>query len=161
MLQLADRAIDISTRALAWVGAVAVTGLLAVTAVQVLLRYGLNDPIFGSEDISTLLLLVLAGSSVAYGARHDAHVSVNLITQIFSPQVTRWTDVVIRLLTVAIVCLAAYALITKACGLQRACLTNNLNIEHRPFYYFLAASMALYAAHTLVDLLLSLAPEPE
>ena len=33
-----------------------------------------------------------------------------------------------------------------------ACITGNLSVQHRPFYYVLAVSMGLYTLHMLVEL---------
>ncbi|MGI9391005.1 MAG: hypothetical protein ACR2O1_13175, partial [Boseongicola sp.] len=53
--------------------------------------------------------------------------------------------------------LATYALVVKACGMTKACITSNLSIEHRPFYYVLAFGMALVGLQITVQLLIGLA----
>ena len=50
-----------------------------------------------------------------------------------------------RLVSLFITALAVYALWNKACGFERACITTNLSIEHRPFYFILAIGMGFYA----------------
>ncbi len=134
-------------------GAVAIAVLVAVTVVAVAWRYGLNDPIFGIEDLSVITLTFVAAAAVAYGGRAGAHVSVNVITFFVGRGVTRWTDAVMRLLTVAICGLAVYALFTRACGIEKACITGNFSIVHRPYYYVLGVAMALYGAHVAVQFL--------
>lgn len=152
----ADRQLGRLAGLLAVVGAVAVVGLMLITVVAVTWRYGLNDPIFGIEDLSVVTLTLVAGSAVAYGARHNAHVSVDVMSYFFGRNVSRYTDAVMRLLVVAIAALATYALFAKACGIEKACITNNFTIEHRPFYYFLGVSLGVYALHMLVQLLIGL-----
>ena len=137
-------------------GALAITGLMAITVVAVFWRYGLNNPIFGIEDLSVITLTIVAAAAVAHGGRTGAHVSVNLIGYVFGRKVTRYTDAVMRVLTVAICALAVYALFTKACGMEKACITGNFSIIHRPYYYVLGLAMAIYCAQMLLHLIVGL-----
>jgi len=61
-----------------------------------------------------------------------------------------------RVLTLGTLLVAGYALIVKACGFEKACITNNLSIEHRPFFYVLAVCMLLFAANVFWQLLVGL-----
>lgn len=117
---------------------------MLITLVGVFWRYGLNNPIFGIGDLSVMTLTIVAGCAVAFGATKQAHVSVNVITIFFGRNVTRFTDVAMRVAAVLITGLAAYALFTKACGFEKACITENLSLEHRNFYRFLGLGMAFY-----------------
>ena len=127
--------------------------LLAVTVIAVFWRYVLNAPIFGIEDLSIVALTVVAAGSVAYGGREGAHVSIDLLGRFLDRGLIRITDAFMRAATAGISFLAAYALVVKACGFEKACITSNLSIEHRPFYYVLAAALALYGLNTGVQLL--------
>ncbi|MDJ0631495.1 MAG: TRAP transporter small permease subunit [Rhodobacter sp.] len=138
-------------------GAAGILVLLGVTVVAVFWRYVLNAPIFGIEDVSIVTLTVVAAGSVAYGGSKGAHVSINLLTYFWGRRVTRLTDAVMRFAVAAIALLAAYALVTKACGLEKACITSNLAIEHRVFFYVLAAAMGLYGVNVAVHLAIGLA----
>lgn len=141
---------------LAVIGAVSIIGLMLITIAAVTWRYGLNNPIFGIEDLSVVTLTLVAGAAVAYGARHNAHVSVDVISYFFGRRVTRYTDTVMRVLAAAIAGLATYALFGAACGIEKACITNNLSIEHRPFYYFLGVALGVYTLHLLLRLAIGL-----
>ena len=116
-----DEQLRLLTVLFAFIGGIAVLALVGITAVAVGWRYGLNNPIFGIEDLSIVTLTVVAAASVAYGGRHQAHVSVNIINQFASRSFTRWTDTLMRLLTFSISAMASYALFTKACGKEKAC----------------------------------------
>lgn len=136
----------------AFVGALGIAALMAITLVAVIWRYGFNNPIFGIGDLSVLTLSIVAAASVIFGARNNSHVSIDVISRFFGRKVRRWTDAVMRLLAVTILTAATYALITKACGFEKACITGNLSIVHRPFYYVLALAMGLYAVQMLIEL---------
>ena len=153
MLAWVDRQLARLSSVIAIIGAVSIVVLMMVTLVAVFFRYVLQDPIFGISDISVLTLAVVAASSVAFGARHDAHVSVDVIRFFAGPKITRVTDVIMRLLSICVLLLAAWALVIKACGFEKACITDNLSIEHRPFFYVLAIAMVFFALQILWQLL--------
>ena len=151
-LRFLTRLLEISTWAFALTGGLAVFLLAMVTIVAVAWRYLLNDPIYGIEDLSVALLIVVAAASVAVGASTGSHVSVEIGNRFIGPRIRAVLNVVMRILTVGIIALASYALIEKSCGHERACITSNLNIVHRPFYYLLSAAMAVYAASEVLKL---------
>ncbi|RMF35527.1 MAG: TRAP transporter small permease [Alphaproteobacteria bacterium] len=134
-------------------GSLAVAGLMLITVVAVIWRYFLNRPIFGIEDISVVTLTVMAAGAVAYGARHRAHVSVDVISHFAGRRIRRLTDLVMRLLALGILALATYALFDKACGAEKACITANFSIAHRPFYYGLGLAFGFYALQMLFELI--------
>ncbi len=135
-------------------GGLALFLLMAVTVISVFWRYVLRDPIFGIEDLSITSLAVLVAAGVGYGAVYGAHISVNVIADVFGRSTTRVTDAIARIAGVAICAYATWGLVKKGtCGLPCGAITQNLSILHEPFYYSLAAAMALYAAvlfHRLV-----------
>jgi len=142
--------------------------LMGITVVSVFWRYALRDPIFGIEDLSTMSLAVIVAAGVAYGAVHGAHICVHIIASVFGRKVTRFTDAFARAAGFSICAFAAWGLVKKGlCGLPCGLLTQNLNIPHEPFFYVLAASMAVYAALLLNRLIVGLAhwsgedPNPE
>ena len=80
-----------------------------------------------------------------------------MIKYFFGRGVTRFTDLAMRALAVGILGLASFALFDKACGFEKACITENLSIAHRPFYYILGVAMGCFALHVLLQLLTGLA----
>lgn len=146
MFALIERSLGYLARMLAIVGSVSTAALVLVTIIAVVWRYVLKNPIFGIEDLSVLLLTLIAAGAVAYGAVTGAHVSVNVIKHVFGRSVTRWTDALMRLLAAAICAMASFALFDRACGIEKACITENLSVEHQPFYYILSLALAVMAA---------------
>ena len=156
MLARIDRGLGHLALTLAILGSLGAVALALVTVIAVFWRYLLKNPIFGIEDLSVLLLTVVAAAAVAYGTGKGAHVSVDVIKHVVGPSVTRWTDALMRLLAAAICALASFALIDRACGIEKACITENLSVEHAPFYYILSLAMAVMAATYAVHCLLGL-----
>ncbi len=131
---------------LAVLGAAAVVFLTGLIVVQVVFRYVFGAPIFGVEDIVRMALAVVVAGSIAYGARHGAHVSVDILQQIASRRLLKYTDVAVKFGGAAIVGLTAVALWQEGeCGFRCGDFTDNLDIIHTPFYNLLAVGMAVYA----------------
>lgn len=145
MLAHWERCLKFIAVSFAAIGGVAVFALMAITVVAVIARYILNDPIFGIEDISVLVLTVVVSASIAYSAWTRFHISVELIELIAGYRMTRICGLLAQLLGAGTVSYIAYALATVgSCGFPCGAVTGNLSIVHVPFYYFLAASMAFY-----------------
>ena len=79
MLARWKRCLELTAITFAAIGGVAAFALMAITDAAVIARYILNDPIFGVEDISVLILTVIVAASVAYSGWTRSHVSVELI----------------------------------------------------------------------------------
>ena len=152
----ADKQLGRAAGLLAWIGAAGIAALMVVTAVAVFWRYALNDPIFGIEDLSIIALTLVAGGAVAYGGRRRSHVSVDILSNFAGRSITRYTDALMRLLALGILGLATWALFDKACGIEKACVTSNFSVEHRPFYYFLGVCIGVYALQILLELVTAL-----
>jgi TRAP-type C4-dicarboxylate transport system permease small subunit len=156
-LKWAEKQLGLLAGLFAISGGVVIAALMLITIIGVFWRYVLNNPIFGIEDVSTMALTIVVAASVAYGAHHHSHVSVNIITMVAGRKVTRITDVLARGLGFATLAVATYALFKKGgCGLPCGAITNNLSIVHSPYYYILAVAVGSYAALLLVHLLIGL-----
>ena len=144
--------------AFAVVGGIALVVLLGVTVAEVFWRYVLNNSLLWAEDLATMSLAVVVAAAIAYGAQEGAHVCVNLIARVAGRRVTRFTDVVARLLAVAVTATTAYALFVHgSCGPACGAATPSVSISHTPFYYALGASLAAYGLLLASQLLLGFA----
>ena len=86
-----------------------------------------------------------------------AHVAVDVLGMVGGRKVTRWTDALVRLLGIFIICMAVYALIRNGlCGILCGYLTSSLAIPHEPFYYFLAFGLSAYGVVLLAELIAGL-----
>ncbi len=153
-LKWLDRAAGI----LAALGAATVVFLTGLIVVQVFSRYVLGAPIFGAEDVVRMALAVVVAGSIAYGARHGAHVNVDVIRQLGGRRLTRYTDLAVKVGGAAIVGTTAFALWEEGtCGFRCGDFTDNLNIVHTPFYNLLAIGMGVYALILAFELIIQLA----
>lgn len=158
LLQTIDKGLGVIAGVFAIAGGLALLALTVVTGVSVFYRYVLRAPIFGTEDASTMILTVIVAASVAWAAVQRGHVSVNIISMAFPRQVTRFTDLLARLVSFGVLAFASYALFVKgSCGMPCGAMTSNLGIIHTPFYYTLGLAMGFYAALVLTQTLIGLA----
>ena len=129
----------------AYIGSFTMASLVGITGVAVVFRYIINDPIFGIYDISEMVLLTTVACSFAYGGREGAHVAVDILNLVGGRRVTRWTDVLVRLLGIGITTVTVYALLVQGnCGLRCGHFTPNLAIPFKPFYIILAFGLGAY-----------------
>jgi len=157
-LHLVEKGLGVIARVFAVAGGLALLALTVVTGVSVFYRYVLREPIFGTEDVSTMVLTVIVAASVAWAATQNGHVSVNIISMWAGRKLTRITDVLARTVSFGVLAFASYALFVKgSCGLPCGAMTSSVGIIHTPFYYMLGLAMGFYAALVLTHLLIGLA----
>lgn len=156
-----DRALGIIDRAARWiayVGSITMVGLVCVTGIAVFFRYVVKDPIFGVYDLSEMILLVTVACSIAYGGRKGAHVAVDILGMFGGRRITRWTDIIVRVLGIAIIAVTVYGLIVQgSCGVRCGHFTPNLAIPFKPFYMILAVGIGAYGLVLLAELIAGLA----
>ncbi len=132
--------------------------LVGLTVVSVFWRYLLNDPIFGITDLSRMSLAVIVAGALAYGGRLGGFVHVDILAVVGGRKVTRYTDIAVRLSGIAILALATYSLREEArCGFECGEFTDNLEIVHTPFYWLMAAAMAIYTLMVVCEFIIGLA----
>ena len=120
-------------------------------------RYILNDPLFGITDISRMSLAVIVMGALAYGGRRGGFVHVDILAAVGGRRVTRYTDIVVRVASIAILALATYSLREEArCGFECGEFTDNLGIVHTPFYWMLTVAMATYVLMLACELAIGL-----
>jgi TRAP-type C4-dicarboxylate transport system permease small subunit len=131
---------------LAVLGGAALLGLAATALVAVFFRYQLRRPIFGAEDLLVMALAVVVAISVVVAGRHGTHVAirVNFGDGLFG----RTVELVGKLIAVGICAFVAFTMLTQACGPEKACVTSNLTLSHRPLYVLLSASFAALSLNT-------------
>mgnify|MGYP001168060031 FL=1 len=142
-------------------GGFVVTALILLTVVQVGFRYLLNSPIRGADDLAQLLLVAVVAFSVAQSGRTGSQVAVEILGTIGGPKITRWTDILVKVLGVVMLIILTLKLIDNgnhAADFGEATLT--LLISFGPFFYLLAFGMALYAVVLIVEIYVHLCGRP-
>ena len=151
--------ISIIDRLVRWLalfcGGLILFALMVVTITDVVFRYALNAPIFGSQDVSVILLVLVVAFSIAYGGRTGAHVSVEVFTRLFNPLIDRIASVFVRVIGAVVMILATWQLyLAGAVATDLAEGTQLLAIPFEPFYYALCVGIGLYAAVLVMEAVL-------
>lgn len=118
-----------------------------------IMRKAMNSPIVGAEDLLILSLVVIVALAVPYGARSGAHIEIEVLESSMSQGFARWSMVCVKLLGLALLIVMAQQLWLAGDGAERfGETTQQLLISYQPFYYMLAASVALYAVVLVLDI---------
>lgn len=143
--------LDRVTRLLALLAGLCLVAMMLVTVVDVIGRYVFNAPIFGAQDLSELLLILVVFGSMAYCGRTDGHVAVDLFVGMFGPALMRWIDVFVALASAGILFVLAWRAYenAKLAELFQAA-SNLLQIPLAPFHMVVGAGAALYGVVMLV-----------
>jgi TRAP-type C4-dicarboxylate transport system permease small subunit len=140
-------------------GMVVLFAMMMLTVVDVVGRYFFNRPVQGTNEITGLLLVLVAASALAFSQIKKGHIRVDLITGRLSPRGQMILDAIAYLF-----CLFGSALITWQTVLRgisymqatRGNLTETLNIPFFPFMLILGLGFFLLAVVALIDFIRSL-----
>ncbi|HCW86076.1 MAG TPA: TRAP transporter small permease [Rhodobacteraceae bacterium] len=118
-----------------------------------IMRKVLNAPITGAEDLLILSLVVIVALSIPFGARAGAHIEIEALEARMSTAFAKWSMIVVKILGAALLFFMAWRL-WHAGGTASKFgeTTQQLLISYEPFYYLLAASVAIYAVVILLDI---------
>jgi TRAP-type C4-dicarboxylate transport system permease small subunit len=160
-----DCALDIVDRTVRfialWGGGLMIICLMGVTITDVVLRYIFSSPVFGARDVSKLILLTAVSLSVAYSARTGGQVSVELFTSMMGPRVTRWTEMIVRVIAIVMLSVLSWRLWINGLNAgQFGEVSLALEIPFKPFYFILSIGMLLYALVLIFEFSLLLRGRP-
>jgi TRAP-type C4-dicarboxylate transport system permease small subunit len=139
--------IDTVTRTVAlYIGGIVLATLMTVIIVDVTGRYLFNWPLYGSLDMTTVLLVLSVACAIGYGARTGAHVTADMVTTLVGPKFELYSGILIKIFAAAMVAIWAYRLwVTGTVSGRLEESTQLLNIPFEPIYKALSAGVALYA----------------
>lgn len=150
--------IDVVDQVLTWVsligGGITLVFMTGYSVWNVLvMRKALNSPIVGAEDLLILSLVVIVALSIPLGARTGAHIEIEVLESRMSAGFAKWSMVVVKLIGLVLLCVMAQQLVHAGQNADRfGETTQQLLISFKPFYYLLAASVAIYAVVLALDI---------
>jgi TRAP-type C4-dicarboxylate transport system permease small subunit len=139
-------------------GAVCLTLMMLLTVSDVAGRYFFNHPIQGTNEITGLLLVLVASSALAYSQIKKGHIRVDIISGRLSPRGQIILDAIAYFF-----CLFGSALITWQTFVRAGVYivsrrpTETLSIPFFPFMLVLGLGFFFLAVVSLIDFLRSLA----
>ncbi len=140
-------------------GMVILFAMMMLTVADVVGRYFFNHPVQGTNEITGLLLVLVAASALAFSQIKKGHIRVDLITSRLSPRGQQILDAIAYFF-----CLFGSALITWQTSLRglnylhatRGNLTETLGVPFSPFMLILGLGFFLLAVVSLIDFIRSL-----
>ncbi len=112
--------------------------MMMLTTADVILRYLFDRPILGSMEMTELLMVSVAGLSLAWCTLKSGHIRVDIITNMFSKKTNKTIDVINYILTGIICAFIVPALINRYIeGEKLDIRTYVLRIPEGPFVLLL------------------------
>ena len=147
--------IDMIVRAVAmFCGGVVLASFMIVIVVDVTGRYVFNAPLYGSLDLTVVLLVLAVSCAIGYGGRTGAHVTADMVTTVIGPRFELISAICIKAMAAAITALWSWRLfVTGSTAGRLEESTQLLNIPFQPIYYALAVGIGLYSAVLITELL--------
>jgi TRAP-type C4-dicarboxylate transport system permease small subunit len=145
--------IDKVTRAVAlYCGGAVLAALMAVIIVDVTGRYVLRTPLFGSLDLSIVLLVLAVSCAIGYGGRTGAHVTADMVTTVVGPRFELISGVCIKVLAAGVTAIWSWRMfVTGTTAGRLGESTQLLNIPFEPVYKALSIGVGLYAAVLIIE----------
>ncbi len=149
-LELLDRLV----RSIAlYAGGATVIGLAVLIVTAVVFRYLFNSPIFGADDFNQILLVSTVAFAVAHSGRTGGQVVVEILSIVTGPKITRWTDILVKLVGAVMMGILVWMLIESGINAaEYGETTLSLEITLMPFFWVLAFGMALYGIVLLAEM---------
>lgn len=142
---LADRLIGLS----ALLGALGLLVEMLVILVDVIGR-AFGAPLFGSQDIVTMTMVIVVFGGMAICDRLGGHISVDVFESRFSPRLNRAIDVVSALVGAAIFAAMAWAVLESAQISQMLNLATNLLNLPKAWFQWALSGFALLTAFAML-----------
>ncbi len=153
------RIVDYTALLMAALAALSLLALLLTIALTTIARAAFDQPLSEVDTLMQMMLVMIVSGSIAFGARHGAHVHLDLLGLLASDQALRPVDLFSRLLGTLVVGALAWALWVQS-GCQSDCTEfAGITIAHAPFYRVLAIGIACYAAMLFAELLSLASPD--
>ena len=141
-----EKLLDRTVRAMALVAGASLMWLMLLVCYSVLMRRVFNAPPLGGTDIASVSLVPVAFLGFAYCGWTGGHIAVDVISALGRPRLTRWTDVVVRLLSAVIIGMLTWrciVLLVDAIEIGEA--TELIEVPHSPFIAIMIFGSAVFA----------------
>jgi TRAP-type C4-dicarboxylate transport system permease small subunit len=137
----ADRLIGLSGT----IGAVALVLVMVAILIDVVGRV-LGKPLYGSQDIVTMSMVILVFGGMALCDRQGGHIAVDLLESRFSTRLNRLIDIVVALTGAVIFVFIAWAVLDSAKLSQMLNLSTNLLRLPKAWFQWALAGFSVLAA---------------
>jgi TRAP-type C4-dicarboxylate transport system permease small subunit len=148
------KAVDGMQRGMKVAGAFCLLSMALVTGADIFGRAAFNSPIFGSEEIVSLLAVLAVSLSLPYAHKMQSHISVEIFIRRFSRKTRAAIMFAVDLVLLAFFSVICWRLLEYALDtLESEVVTMNLEIPKYLVIFALAFGFAAFVLSILAELL--------
>jgi TRAP-type C4-dicarboxylate transport system permease small subunit len=125
-----------------YVSSVMIILLMLLVVANICARYFFNNPITGSAEIASFMMIIIVFPALAWAAVTGKHVKVDLLMEHFPPRVQLIVDSITMLAA-----LGVYIVITWRSVLESTIVyntTSRLQLPSTPFYWIMTAGWFVF-----------------
>ena len=135
------------------IGAIALTGMMLLTVVDVIGRF-FKYPIFGSVELVGFLATIVVAAALPYTYKVEGHVGVEILVRLLSKKAQIWIDIFTRSLSLVLFSLITWQMFLYAMDIQKTGEVS-MNLEFPIYYiiYLLSFGMLIFSVTILETIL--------
>lgn len=135
------------------IAAASLAGMALVTGADVFLRGVFNTPIFGSEEIVSILGIVVVGFALPYAHYQRSHIGVEILVRRLSKRTRRALKAVTDTATLALIGIVSWRMFLYAASqAESGEVSMNLALPEYLVIYVLAFGFTMYTVCLLNDI---------
>ena len=103
-----NKILDKTTNIIKWITGILLSIMLAITFIQVILRYVFNNPTMWAEEVTLTILLWFGYFAIAMGVGDDSHMSIEFFYQTLSKPMRKILDIIKQIIMIGFSTLMVY-----------------------------------------------------
>jgi len=146
-----EKVLDRSVKVMAILAGISLMWLMLLVCYSVFMRQVFNAPPLGGGDLASVSLVPVVFLGFAYCGWTGGHIAVDIISSLNKPNVTRWTDVTVRLLSSILLGILTWRCIVLYFDAAEAGeATELIEIPHAPFVGIMVIGSAVFTVSFLI-----------
>ena len=135
------------------VGAACLVGMMSLTCADVIGRYFLRHPIFGSVEIVGFMATTALAMALPYTHKIGGHVGVEILVRLFSPKKQTIIDLCTRSLSLGLIGLITWRMTEYAYDMQRSGeVSMNLELPEYVIIYITSFCLLIFTFVIVLDI---------
>ena len=140
-----EKILDRSVKALAILAGISLMWLMFLVCYAVFMRRVFNAPPLGGDELAAVSLVPIVFLGFAYCGWTGGHIAVDLISSLNRPNLTRWTDVVVRLLSAGLLGILTWrSIVLLQDSIETGDASELIEIPHAPFIVMMIIGTAIF-----------------
>lgn len=135
------------------IAAISLMGMALVTGADVFMRGFFNTPIFGSEEIVSILGIICVGFALPYTHYQKSHIGVEVLVRKLSKRTRRAVELVTHTATLFLIAIVTWRMFLYAMSqAETGEVSMNLELPEYMVIYILAVGFLAYTVCLLADI---------